>query len=323
MIFYPCQGNANALLLADNVNLMAADLSEFSIQSALQVLAEAYTRTALFFSRIVVIALIAITSLFVKPIVAQSLIGASAPLQDAPELTLSCGGSTASVNGVLPVPFLVGERMEYDVKFSSLKVGVGTMEIREIADVRGRPSWHTALSIKGKQLFFYVDILLESWFDVASLTSRRFHQDQRYTGHRKTQTIEIFSERGMMKEDNLPERVTVASPLDDGSFLYFVRTLPLEVGKTYSLPCYFKPDANPVKIVVVRREVVKTPAGTFNTIVLQPKIKAAGIFGEKSKAEVYLTDDAARMMVKLTSDLTVGSINLFLTKYKVGVVSRP
>ena len=300
---------------------MATDSSDFVVRSAASRVHE--------FNRFVRVQLGALASLLLASasigaasLQAQALSGASATAPD--EQTISCGATGSTVaNGMKSVPFGVGEKMEYDVKFSAIKVGTGTMEVRDISDVRGRPSWHTAMTIKGKQLFFFVDILLESWFDTASLISRRFHQDQRYTGHSKSQTIEIFPERGMMKEDSLEERVTVASPLDDGSLIYFARTLPFEVGKTYSLPCYFKPDANPVRIFVARRETVKTPAGTFKTIVLQPKIKAAGIFGEKSKAEVYITDDSARMMVKLTSDLTVGSINLFLSKYKAGDKIKP
>ena len=38
------------------------------------------------------------------------------------------------------VPFKVGERLEYEVRFGSLKVGTGSMEVREIAEIRGRPA---------------------------------------------------------------------------------------------------------------------------------------------------------------------------------------
>ncbi|MEP6764950.1 MAG: DUF3108 domain-containing protein [Gemmatimonadaceae bacterium] len=304
-----------------SVNQMATDLSDSVVCSTTLGVRQCTRRVRL--ARACVTAfVIAIATTRAGQIGAQG--AATPPVVPGDEQTIACGATgTATASGMMSVPFGVGEKMEYDVKFSALKVGTGTMEVRDITDVRGRPSWHTALTIKGKQLFFFVDILIESWFDTSSLISRRFHQDQRYTGHSKSQTIEIFPERGMMKEDQLEERVTVASPLDDGSLIYFARTLPFEVGKTYSLPCYFKPDANPIKIFVARRETVKTPAGTFKTIVLQPKIKAAGIFGEKSKAEVYITDDSTRMMVKLTSDLTVGSINLFLRKYKVGDHLKP
>ncbi len=231
--------------------------------------------------------------------------------------------SGAAASQMAPVPFGAGERMDYDVRYLGGKKGVGSMEVKEITDVRGRPTWHTVFKVEGQVIFLInVNIKLESWFDVATLNSLRFHQDQRYTGTKKIQTIEIFPERGMYKEDKLEERVTVQDPLDDGSFLYFVRSIPLEVGKEYSFQRYYKPDKNPVKIKVVRRETVKTPAGEFKTLVLRPEIKSGGLFAE-GKAEVWITDDAVRMVVKLESDLPVGTISLWLTKYKLGTPIKP
>ena len=233
---------------------------------------------------------------------------------------------SASVGAAHPamiVPFGVGERMDYDVRVFGGKKGVGSMEVKEITDVRGKRAWHTVFHVKGKVLLLInVDIKLESWFDVATMHSLRFHQNQQYTGTKKIQNIEIFPERGMYKEDALEERVAVKDPLDDGSFLYFVRSVPLEVGKTYSFQRYYKPDKNPVKITVLRRDTVKTPAGTFNTLVLRPEIKGGGLFAE-GKALVWITDDSARMVVKLESELPVGTLSLWLTKYKPGMPLKP
>ncbi|MBC8085928.1 MAG: DUF3108 domain-containing protein [Phycisphaerae bacterium] len=246
----------------------------------------------------------------------RSLAGSPAGAQAATD----SGGASRQM---APVPFGVGERMDYDVRYLGGKKGVGSMEVKEITDVRGRRAWHTVFKVEGQVMFLInVNIRLESWFDVATMNSLRFHQDQRYTGTKRVQNIEIFPERGMYKEDKLEERVTVKDPLDDGSFLYFVRSLPLEVGKEYLFRQYYKPEKNPVKITVVRRESVKTPAGVFNTLVLRPEIKSGGLFAE-GKAEVWITDDAARMVVKLESELPVGTISLWLTKYELGVPFKP
>ena len=221
------------------------------------------------------------------------------------------------------IPFGVGEKMQYDVRYLGGKKGTGTMEVKEITTVRGHPAWHTVFTVKGQVILVIgVNIQLESWFDVSTMNSLRFYQNQQYTGTKKVQHIEIFPERGMYKEDALDERVTVSNPLDDGSFLYFVRSVPLEVGKTYSFQRYYKPDRNPVKIVVVRRESVTTPAGTFNTLVLKPEIKAGGLFAE-GKSQVWVTDDSTRMVVKLESELPVGTLSLWLTKFTLGKPFKP
>ncbi len=213
------------------------------------------------------------------------------------------------------VPFSIGERLEYDVRFGSLKVGSGSMEVQDLADVRGVTTWHTVFRITGGIPLYRVNDRYESWFDVRSLSSRRFHQDIDEGSYERKRRYEFFNERGMYQENDKPEQPTVDSPLDDGSFLYYVRTIPLEVGKEYTISRYFNPASNPVTIKVLRRETVTVPAGTFTAVVLQPTFRTKGIFSENGRAEVWITDDERRMMVQMKSKLSIGSLNLYLRKH--------
>lgn len=217
--------------------------------------------------------------------------------------------------GAVAVPFIVGERLEYDVKFGSLKVGGGSMEVKEITEVRGHTTWHTIFRITGGIPLYRVNDMYESWFDVLTLNSLRYHQDVDEGSYERQRRYEIYPERGMLKENDREEEPTVASPLDEGSFLYFVRTIPLEIGRTYEFARYFKAQGNPVRIRVLRKETVTTPAGTFNTVVLQPTFQTKGIFSQNGKAEVWITDDARRMMVQMKSKLSFGSLNLYLRSF--------
>src|SRR4029453_97003 len=105
-------------------------------------------------------------------------------------------------------------------------------------------------------------------------------------------------------------------PLDDVSMIYFARSLPLKVGDTYTIPRYFKADANPVVLRVVRLETVKVPAGTYNTVVVRPTIKTSGLFGEGGQAELFFSDDERHVLVQLRSKVkVVGSLSLHLKSY--------
>ncbi len=227
------------------------------------------------------------------------------------------------IPGMAPVPFTVGERLQYDVKFSFKSVGTGVMEVKDIVDVRGRPSWYTSFTIKGGIPFFRVDDRMESWFDVFTLSSRRFHQRISEGGYKRTRHYEMYPERAVFREGDKEEEPSVNSPLDDGSFLYYVRTIPLEVGKTYEVPRYFNPAANPVRITVVRRETIKVPAGEFKTVVLRPTFQSRGLFSEDGKAEVWISDDEYRFMVQMKTNLKIGSINLYLEKFTLPPASAP
>jgi uncharacterized protein DUF3108 len=212
-------------------------------------------------------------------------------------------------------PFVPGERLSYDVYFGAIKVGTGSMEVRGIDTVRGRPAYHTAFSLIGGIPFYKVDDVFESWFATDDLASLRFNQDQNEGTKERQHRYEIYPERRTYDDlsDQEPEQPSVADPLDDGSFVYFVRTVPLEVGRTYEFQRYFKPDRNPVTIRVERRERVKVPAGTFDAIVIQPVIKTKGVFSESGHAELWISDDDRRVILQMKSQLSFGSLDLYLT----------
>ncbi|MGI9076175.1 MAG: DUF3108 domain-containing protein [Gemmatimonadaceae bacterium] len=216
------------------------------------------------------------------------------------------------------VPFSVGERLIYDVRFGPLRVGTGAMRVEGVESIRGIEAWHTVFSVKGGTFFYKVDDRFESWFDTKSLASLRHVQDIDEGKRERTRTFEIFPERGVYVENDEEPKPTVKDPLDDGSFLYFIRTVPFSVGQTYEFARYFRPDRNPVKIRVLRKERIDVPAGKFNTIVIQPIIKTRGIFSEKGHAEIWLSDDDKRIMVQMKSTLSFGSLNLYLRSHQPG-----
>ena len=216
----------------------------------------------------------------------------------------------------LPVPYGVGERLEYDVRFGSLKVGSGAMEVTGMQEIRGRETWHTVFTVKGGTFVYRVDDRNESWIDTRTGNSLRFKQDLN-EGSRDTERLfEFYPDRAVFVENNEPEQPSVRNPLDDGSFLYFLRTIPLTIGETYTFDRYFRPDRNPVTIRVLRRERIRVPAGEFDAIVVQPVIKTKGIFSENGHAEVWLSDDDNRIMLQMKSGLSFGSLNLYLKSYR-------
>ena len=217
------------------------------------------------------------------------------------------------------VPFAAGERLDYEVKFGALSVGKARMEVVGLDDVRDREAWHIRFTVKGGVPLYRVDDRMESWMDTRTLHSLRFHQELNEGSRERSRRYEIHPDRKLYFEggDTLG-KPSVGNPLDDGAFLYFVRTLPLEIGKSYTFENYFRPDRNPVRITVLRRETVKVPAGTFETIVVRPSIRTKGIFSENGQAEIWLTDDDRRMLVQLKSKLSFGSLNLYLKSAQPG-----
>jgi hypothetical protein len=213
-----------------------------------------------------------------------------------------------------PPPFSLGEALRYSVSFGKVHVGSGSMLLVGRDTVRGRETWRAVFMTSGGFWPLTVRDSMESWFDPLTFTSTRFIQELREPRYHASKYIDIYPDRQIFQIRGKPEVPSVAEPMDDVSFVYFARTLPLEPGQCYELPRYFRPDGNPVVLRVVRRDTIDVPAGRFPAIVIQPEITTSAIFSKNGRAEVWLSDDSARTVLQLKSQLTFGSINLYLTR---------
>ncbi len=226
-----------------------------------------------------------------------------------------------------PAPFGPGERMVYEVKVGIFPVGEGSMEVLGTDTVRGHLAYEATMRIRGGWGPASVNDISSTWFSVDSLASLRFIQNLHEVRYRAYRRFEIHPSELRWTQVGTKHSGPLASslPLDDISFVYFVRTLPLEVGKTYTFSRYFKEAGNPVVIKVLRTAVLQEPAGTFHTVVVRPIIKTSGLFGEGGKAELYFTNDSRHILVYMHSDIPhfPGSLTLHLKSYREGLPLNP
>ncbi len=221
------------------------------------------------------------------------------------------------------VPFGPGERAEYTVSLGIFgNVGKGSMEVVGTENVRGHATYHLRFDLKGRVLVGSVDDTFQSWLDIEELFSRRFHKRQDEINYHTNRTYDFFPDRmEYVRQDGRETgELATAEPLDEVSFLYFVRTLDLAPGRTYTFNRYYKDSGNPVTLKVLRREMMKgTDGSDVPVVVVQPIIRTSGLFGEGGKAEVYFTDDWRRILVKMTSKVPIiGRLGLTLTGYTAG-----
>lgn len=229
-------------------------------------------------------------------------------------------------DALAPVPFGPGERLEYQVKVGAFVRGSGHMEVHGVEQVRGHRTYHISMGVRGGVPFARVDNLFQTWMDVETLAARRFIQDQDEVRTKRHRQFEFYPEEGRWERSDGEESGELVAdiPLDDISFVYFARTLPLRVGETYELHQYFRSDRNPVIIEVLRKDRVEVPAGTFNTIVVRPTIKTRGLFGEGGEAEIHFSDDNRRLMVQMRSRIPVlRSLSFHLSSIEPGRSLRP
>src|SRR5258705_5194542 len=214
-----------------------------------------------------------------------------------------------------------GERASYELRLGGREVGTGSLEVLGAERIGGYNTLRTRLQVSGGVLFARVDDRFESWIDPERLFSRRFVQDQKELTSKRYREYDLSPEQRTYHQVDNGEtgELSTSEPLDDVSFLFFARTLPLRVGDVDTIPRYFK-EGRDVILRVLRKERITVPAGIFETIVVQPTItNAGGLFGQGGKAEVYFSDDSARTLIMLKSRVpVVGSLSLHLREFRAG-----
>ncbi len=95
--------------------------------------------------------------------------------------------------------------------------------------------------------------------------------------------------------------------LDELAFLYYLRTVPLEPGKSFTVGRYFQTGYNPIHVRVTGRRPVTMPDGRS-----VPAL-AVELTSRNTTMGVRFTDDARRVPVEIDLPLPYGSVSLELS----------
>jgi hypothetical protein len=137
----------------------------------------------------------------------------------------------------------------------------------------------------------------------------RFHRRLLQGGKLNENEYLILPDSGRYRQVGVTgEWVAPPGPLDELAFLYFLRSTPLELGRSYSFSRYFKTGYNPVQVKVAdAAETVTMPDGK-TAAALPVEVTSRGMV-----MKVWLTDDARRLPVQLEVPLPFGVVSLLLT----------
>ena len=212
-------------------------------------------------------------------------------------------------------PHYANERLTYQVSVSKFgKIGRGSMTAGGPVDVRGTCVYVLRFEFQTRVGPVKVVNRSESWFDAARGASLRFHKHEKSPLSTHDETIEIYpAEWRWQGADGSSGESPTSDPLDELSYIYVLRTLPLEVDSTYRLNRHFDAARNPTTLHVVRRDTLTTPAGTFPTLLVEMRVRDARRYRGEGVLRFWLSDDALRVPVRMESKLPiVGSAVLTL-----------
>jgi hypothetical protein len=217
------------------------------------------------------------------------------------------------------------EELTYDVSWGVVGVGRATLNVREIVRFNGVPAYHIVSEAKSNAFcdtFYKVRDINESWIDARDLTSLGYSKKLR-EGH-------FFRDEWVLY-DKPAGKFLSKKTNRDGTFAWSAGTIPVQVQDILSSVTFVRSrqlapgdevsiNVNtkqtwPLVVRVLRRETVKTGAGTFPCLVVEPALRDEGIFIQKGrKLQLWLTDDERKVPVLMRVEVFFGHVTARLSK---------
>ena len=234
------------------------------------------------------------------------------------------GGPSISAPMVMkPRPefvFPVGQSYVYGGQWRIFNAGIATLRMEKAGqENRILASADSAGTVA---LLYHVQDRLESFFDPTNFCSRNTsrHVEEGFRrvdtnitfdyAHRKA----VFDQKNLKKNETKHEEHEIPNCVTDMlSAIYYVASLPLEPGRTFSFPLNDGGESVDVNVHVEAREQIKIPAGTFNTVRIQPEA-AKGLVRDKGKLWIWYTEDAAHVPVQMRARMSWGTLTFQLVR---------
>ncbi len=213
----------------------------------------------------------------------------------------------------------VGERLVFTVRYGMIKAGTAVMEVVDRKKVGGRPAYHVVSTASTNSVFdgiYRVRDRVVSLLDEDHLYSLYFEKHLREGRYRADQQVKFDHERAVAVYHDGREAVITPGTFDALAAFYRVRTMPLEPGQRFFLESHDNRKNYPLRVTVLRRETVETPAGTFACLVVEPTLRSGAFFKNEGRLSIWLTDDDRRMPVLMRSKLPIGAISVELIEFQ-------
>jgi hypothetical protein len=229
-------------------------------------------------------------------------------------------------------PFREGEHLKYAIKWGVVTGGYSSLNVEDSETIDGRPTYHVVAEARSTGLvnaMYPVKDRNEAWFDPEAPSTLRYARNIHEGKYRLEEQVSLNStthkfhqksyradkDRLEEKEGNIPSNV-----LDVLGSLYYVRTLPLKVGKSFTIDVHSSNKVYPLVVNVKKRQIVKVKAGKFDCFLVEPQLRDPGIFISKGKKlEVFLTADDRHMPVLMRSEIFIGHVAAELVSHTTGV----
>ena len=217
--------------------------------------------------------------------------------------------------------FREGEKLTFDVKYGFVTAGVASFEIPAIKKISGRNAYHVLFEVNTVptfDAFFKVRDRYETYIDVEGIFPWRFEQHIREGKFSRDFSAFFDQRKGNAKTSGgqfeIPKYVNYIV-----SAFFYARTLDysnLKVGDKIPLKNFYKDKVYDLDVVYHGKETIEVEAGKFECLIVEPLVQEGGLFKSEGSIMLWMTNDEAKMPVRVKTKVVVGAIDADLTSYK-------
>jgi len=227
-------------------------------------------------------------------------------------------------NADRPVPFTTGEVLTYDVSWTRfVTAGTATLTVRDRrSSGGGKSAYYVTAEAKPSSFaerLYHVYYKAESFFDTETLrpTMATIYSEERGRKRRRVMTFrpgDVADYEVQAGSTAKSQFKTLPLTLDPVSDLYVIRALPLKEGQTTTVPFANNGRNYRLRLVVGRRESLKTALGPLQAWKLTPTVQDdKGQSATTRNLTLWMSDDARRLPLRMEVDLPVGSFALTIS----------
>ncbi len=218
--------------------------------------------------------------------------------------------------------FPAREMLTFDVDWRVFTAGTAVFHLEQQGAIDKVTA--TADTIGGTSLLFPVIDKFQSAFDTHTGCSTGFSK-QLQEGLRKVTSDLQFNysagkqtqnEKNLVKGTSRTQTASIPACVTDSlSAIFYAASQPLVVGQSVRFPLADAMRTVTVVMKVEGKEEIKTPAGTFQTIRVQPTAEE-GVVKNRGNIWIWYTDDSRHMPVQIRARLFWGTITFHLRSYE-------
>lgn len=231
--------------------------------------------------------------------------------------------NTQSQNETLS--FQRGEFLKYKIQYGLINAGIATVELKE-SNEKSDTLMHTVA--KGwttgmVHFLFPVLDIYESYFTETGLQPNHFIRKIDEGGY--TQDKELFFDfnahqvKEINHKKNKEKSFFIQNDVQDmlSSFYYMRRVdfTGLKESDSISINMFFDGKMNPIKLMILSRETIKTNFGKIKTIKIRPLVQKGRVFKDEENVTLWISDDENKIPVKIKASLLVGAAKAELIEY--------